>query len=192
MGPAKQLKYIPLTMVRDHLHDVPHLVCPSGYTIRTFRSGDEEHWARVETFAEEFASSDEALRAFVDEFGSRWGELHDRCFLLEEKEGGVIGTAMAWDGDFVGKVRGRVHWVGIIPAYQGRGLARPLLGAVLERLARDHRTCFLTTQTTSYRAVNLYLKFSFMPYLTGILDTEGWRMMEDVLQRRILPADMEQ
>jgi len=188
MGHTGQLKKISLTMVRDHLHGIPSLVCPAGYTIRTFRAGDAEHWARVEALAGEFPSRDEALREFEEEFGSRWRELEDRCFLLEENEGGVIGTAMAWDGDLGGEVRGRVHWVGIVPAHQGRGLAKPLLSTVLERLARDHRSAFLTTQTTSYRAVNLYLNFGFVPYLTSAGDADGWRMMEDILQRRILPA----
>ena len=188
MAHTDQLKVIPLTMVRDHLDHLPSFVCPAGYAIRTFRPGDAEHWARVEALAEEFASQDEALREFHEEFDPRLRELEDRCFLLEDSQGTVIGTAMAWDGDLAGEVRGRVHWVGIVPAYQGRGLAKPLLSTVLERLAREHHSAFLTTQTTSYRAVNLYLNFGFVPYQADTADAEGWRMMEEVLQRRILPG----
>ena len=188
MAHTDQLKVIPLTMVRDHLDHLPSFVCPAGYAIRTFRPGDAEHWARVEALAGEFASQDEALREFHEEFDPRSSELEDRCFLLEDSQGVVIGTAMAWDGDLAGELRGRVHWVGIVPAYQGRGLAKPLLSTVLERLARDHRAAFLTTQTTSYRAVNLYLNFGFVPYQADAAGTEGWRMMEEILRRRILPG----
>ena len=187
MAHAEHVKYIPLTMVRDHLDQSPSFVCPAGYAIRTFRPSDAQSWARVEALAGEFASEDEALREFQEEFGPRSRELEDRCFLLEESQGAVIGTAMAWDGDLAGEVRGRVHWVGIVPAYQGRGLAKPLLSTVMHRLARDHRKAFLTTQTTSYRAVNLYLNFGFMPYQTDASDVEGWRLMEEILQRPILP-----
>ena len=187
MAHAENVKYIPLTMVRDHLDHIPSFVCPASYAIRTFRPSDAQHWARVEALAGEFASEDEALREFQEEFGPRLRELEDRCFLLEESQSGVIGTAMAWGGDLVGEVRGRVHWVGIVPAYQGRGLAKPLLTTVLPRLAHDHRNAFLTTQTTSYRAVNLYLNFGFVPYQTDTSDAEGWRLMEEILQRRILP-----
>ncbi len=186
MAQTNQLKPIPLTMVRDDLNHLPSLVCPAGYAIRTFRPGDAEHWARVEALAEEFASQDEALREFEEEFGPRWRELEDRCFLLEDSQGAVIGTAMAWDGEFAGEVRGRVHWVGIVPAYQGRRLAKPLLSTVLQRLARDHGAAFLTTQTTTWRAVNLYLNFGFVPHLDDASDVEGWRLMEQVLRRRIL------
>jgi hypothetical protein len=66
-------------------------------------------------------------------------------------------------------------------------MASDLCRMVLHRLARDHRSAFLTTQTTSYRAVNLYLNFGFVPYQTDAADAEGWRMIEDVLRRRILP-----
>src|SRR5919202_513903 len=187
MAHAEPVKYIPLTMARDHLDHIPAFVCPAGYAIRPFRPGDAEHWARVEALAGEFASQDEALREFQAEFEPRVSELEDRCFFLEEGQGAVIGTAMAWDGDFGDEVRGRVHWVGIVPAYQGRGLAKPLLSAVMHRLARDHRNAFLTTQTTSYRAVNLYLNFGFGPYQTDASDAEGWHLMEEILHRPILP-----
>ena len=187
MAHDDSLNYIDLTMVRDHLDHIPTFACPAGYVIRTFRPGDAEHWARVEALAGEFPSQEEALRDFHEEFDPRMSELEDRCFLLLDTEGTPIGTAMAWDGEFAGGLRGRVHWVGIVPAHQGKGLAKPLLSTVLQRLARDHRAAFLTTQTTSYRAVNLYLNLGFVPYLTDGSDREGWRLMEDVLRRRILP-----
>ncbi len=186
MAPIEPLPYIPLTMVRDHLDHVPSFACPSGYAIRTFVEGDVEHWARVEALAGEFSSADEALREFEEEFRPRWSLLDDRCFFLVDGDGTPIGTAMAWDGEFAGEVRGRVHWVGIVPAYQGRGLAKPLLSTVLQRLARDHQAAFLTTQTTTWRAVNLYLKFGFVPHLNDASGAEGWRMLEQVLGRRIL------
>ena len=87
-----------------------------------------------------------------------------------------------------GEERGRVHWVAIEPRFQGRGLAKPLLGAVMARLAHVHRTAYLTTQTTSYRAINLYLDFGFVPYLLAASCEEGWRLTEAALRRPILPG----
>ena len=63
-------------------------------------------------------------------------------------------------------MRGRIHWVGIIPAFQGQGLSKPLLSAALARLTLDYRRAYLTTETTSYREINLYLSFGFMPDVT--------------------------
>jgi ribosomal protein S18 acetylase RimI-like enzyme len=186
MRDLDHVEYFPLTMVRDHLADLPAFAYPPGYTIRTFRLGDAAQWVRIETLAGEFSSQEEALQHFEEEFGPHLAKVEERCFLLEDSHGTPIGTAMAWDGEFLGAVRGRVHWVGIVPDYQGRGLAKPLLSTVMQHLARQHTAAYLTTQTTSYRAVNLYLNFGFAPYLTSDDDARGWRIMEEILQRQIL------
>jgi ribosomal protein S18 acetylase RimI-like enzyme len=105
---------------------------------------------------------------------------------LEHESAGPIGTTTAWAGEFAGEVRGRIHWVGIVPAFQGQGLSKPLLSAALTRLTMDYRQAYLTTETTSYRGINLYLSFGFMPYVTNDRDREGWGIVEEVLGRTIL------
>jgi GNAT superfamily N-acetyltransferase len=180
------VKSIPLTMVREYMDDIPSFSCPGGYTIRTFSRGDEQLWAKIESETGEFANQDQALERFRTEFGPFLSEMEDRCFLLENRYGEAIGTATAWYGDFGGERRGRVHWVGIIPSYQGKKLSKPLLTTVMMRLAREHQKVYLKTQTTSYQAVNLYLSFGFVPYLSHNSCQEGWLLMEQVLQRKIL------
>lgn len=180
------MKYITLAMVRNHMDCLPSFVCPAGFGIRTFMPGDERNWAGIETLAGEFLDDDQALARFQEDYGASLPDLADRCFFLVAPNGAAIGTATARRGRFAGEERGRVSWVGIVPAYQGRKLARPLLSAVLQRLAQDERKAFLTTQTTSFRAVNLYLAFGFVPYFTHEASEEGWRLMEEVLHRRIL------
>jgi hypothetical protein len=56
----------------------------------------------------------------------------------------------------------------------------------MARLARDQAKAYLTTQTTSYPAVNLYLSFGFTPYLGADSVKEGWQLLEEVLHRKIL------
>jgi GNAT superfamily N-acetyltransferase len=180
------IKEIPLKMVRDHMDHFPYFSCPNGYTIRTFVRGDEQLWAQIESKAGEFANPEQALERFQVEFGPFLSEMETRCFLLETRYGEAIGTATAWYGDFEGEQRGRVHWVGIIPSHQGKKLSRPLLTTVMIRLAEDHQKGYLTTQTTSYQAINLYLSFGFVPYLNHDSSKEGWLLMEQVLQRKIL------
>lgn len=56
----------------------------------------------------------------------------------------------------------RVHWVAIRPAYQGRGLARPLLfdiGQTLRELGHTRAT--LTTSHQRALAIALYRKIGF-------------------------------
>jgi ribosomal protein S18 acetylase RimI-like enzyme len=180
------VKRISLEMVHDHLDHFPYFLCPSDYTIRTFVRGDERLWARIETEAGEFVSREQALERFQAEFGPFLREMEDRCYLLEDRHGEAIGTATAWSGYFAGEKRGRVHWVGIVPSYQGKKLSKTLLSAVMARLAKEYQKGYLTTQTTSYQAVNLYLNFGFVPFLGSDVSREGWLLMEQVLQRKIL------
>lgn len=180
------MKRLSLEMIREHMDSLPSFSCPGDYTIRTFVRGDERCWAKIESEAGEFASKEQALEHFQREFGPFLGEMEDRCFLLEDKHGEAIGTATAWYGNFEGEKRGRISWVGVVPTYQGRKLSKPLLSAVMTRLAKDHQKGYLTTQTTSYRAVNLYLNFGFVPFLSSDSSKEGWLLMEQVLQRKIL------
>ena len=56
----------------------------------------------------------------------------------------------------------------------------------MQVLAEYHDSAYLTSQTTSYQAVNMYLNFGFKPYLTNETDIEAWKLLEDVLDRTIL------
>lgn len=180
------MKYVPLEMVRDSMDRLPVFSCPTGYTIRTFVPGNERLWAEIEVQTGEFDTTEDALAHFDSEFGAFADELEDRGFFLLDPRGTEIGTAMAWYGTFAGEVCGRLHWVGIIPSHQGKKLSKPLLSAVMARLAEDHAKAYLTTQTTSYPAVNLYLSFGFVPSISTESAIEGWELMEAALHRKIL------
>ncbi len=149
------MKYVPLTMVREHMDTIPRFGCPPAYHLRPFRDGDEWAWASIEAAVGEFGPPIRAREHFEEEFGPFRDVLADRWFILADVRGGPVGTATAWYGRFDGETRGRVHWVAIVPDHQGKGLAKPLLSAVMGRLAREHANAYLTTQTTSYRAVLL-------------------------------------
>ncbi|MDB5082266.1 MAG: hypothetical protein JWP00_4190 [Chloroflexi bacterium] len=182
------MKYISLVMVRENMAGLPSFQLPEGYKIRTFVKGDEHLWAKIEKLAGEFDNEERALEHFQKEFGPFVAEMEDRCFILEDPQGEAIGTATAWYGTFENEIRGRVHWVGIVPGYQGKKLSKPLLGAVMMRLAAQYQKAYLTTQTKSYRAVNMYLDFGFVPYNSNdSYETyiEGWQLMEGLLDRKI-------
>jgi GNAT superfamily N-acetyltransferase len=179
---------IPLTMLHEHVSvdGIPSFVCPEGFRIRTFVPGDDEAWVRIETAAGAFPDEPAARRHFATEFGSIQERLPGRMLFLEHEAAGPIGTTTAWDGEFAGEPRGRIHWVGIVPAFQGRGLSKPLMSAALMRLARDYRRAYLTTETTSYRGINLYLGFGFVPWVASDRDRQGWAIVAEILGRAIL------
>lgn len=173
-------------MVRKDLKNIPEYPLPKGFQIRFFEKGDEQIWARIETLVDEFASEELALQRFTSEFGAHLEEMTERCIFIENEHGEAIATTTAWYGDLRGEVEGRIHWVGVIPEYQGKGLAKPLLSAAMNVLAQHHQSAYLTSQTTSYQAINMYLNYGFEPYQIDPTCDEAWAIMETVLGRKIV------
>ena len=159
------MKRIPVKMMRKDLLNIPEYSLPTGFRLRLFKKGDERNWARVETSVDEFKNEEDALNRFNNEFGPYIDEMSKRCILIENKDGEVIGTTTAWYGDLNedGELWGRIHWVAISPEYQGKKLSKPLLSAAMNILADYHSKAYLTSQTTSYQAINMYLNYGFEP-----------------------------
>lgn len=176
------LARIRLIMHRPDLDHLPDTTLPGGYRMQRWRPGDMAHWAAVETAAGEFAGLTDARNRFDQDFGTAPQDLGERCLLLWCGQE-AVGTAMAWFGELDGVAMGRLHWVGIIPNYQHRGLAKPLVSSALRAMRRWHTQAYLTTQTTSYRAVQIYLDLGFLPVDSGAEAAEGWRLMRDLLPR---------
>lgn len=176
------MKYIPLTMIRNDTENIPLFDLPEGYSFRNFKEGDQHQWAEIETAAGEFKTIDEALQQFNQEFGSYIKEFEQRSLFLVTPKGDCIGTGTAWyNNTFNGERYGKVHWIGIHPNFQGKNLAKPLVSAVMNVLKQHHSKLYLTTQTTSYKAVKIYLDFGFKPLIESDQDREGWEMLSEKL-----------
>jgi len=171
---------ISVYMVREHLDDIPQYDLPP-YTIRPYQLGDEVAWMRIQSEADKYNSITPAL--FTQQFGSNPKILVERQFFLCDAAGEAIGTATAWFDTYRGQLYGLVHWVAIVPQQQGRGLAKPLLTAVCNRL-RDlqHERAFLITGTARIPAIKLYLKFGFVPDIKSEQDAEAWRTIKQSLE----------
>jgi GNAT superfamily N-acetyltransferase len=164
-------------MIRDSLDDIPNYPLPPGYSTRWHQPGDERLWVDVQSRAEEYLEITHEL--FVEQFGSNpWPLAERQCFLCDARRE-AIGTATAWfDDDYCGQPYGQLHWVAIVPEAQGRGLAKPLLSLVLNRMAElGHTRCYLGTSTARIPAVNLYCKFGFVPHVRNADDLAVWREM---------------
>lgn len=175
---TQTVKHIPVTMARETLDDLPEFTLPEGYSLRTYRAGEADVWAGIEAAVGEFADPAQALAHFRREFGPHEAEMEQRCLFLLDADGFPVGTTTAWySNDFQGRPAGRIHWVGIVPEQQGRGLAKPLLSAAMRILAERHDRAYLTTQTTSWVAVRVYLDFGFAP-VPGTPDfEEAWSLL---------------
>jgi GNAT superfamily N-acetyltransferase len=149
-----------IQMEREDLEDIPDFPLPEGYSIRAYRPGDEAHWVDIHVDAERFIEATPAL--FEEQFGPDAGELRRRQFYLRHGEE-VVGTCSAWhDKSYKDGTWGRVHWLAIRTAHQGRGLSKALLSHVLRVMKElGHSKAVLTTLRRREVAVRLYENFGF-------------------------------
>ncbi len=174
---------LPLTMVRDNLEGIPRHGLPVGYSMRRYQPGDKRLWEEIHRLADPYSAI--APHLFGQEFGPDESVLAERQFYLLDARQRAIGTATAWyDDDFEGVGYGRVHWVAIVPEYQGQGLAKPLMAAICCRLRElGHERAYLRTSSARIPAIHLYLRFGFIPLIDGPDGLGLWRQLEKELGR---------
>jgi GNAT superfamily N-acetyltransferase len=141
---------------------VPHHPLPPPFTLRPFQPGDIQTWIRIESAADPYQTATAEL--FDRQFGGDVAMLTERQLYLCNGTGEAIGTATAWfDPTNPVPNWGRIHWVAILPAWQGQGLAKPLLSAACARLrALGHSRAYLRTETVRSVAISLYRQFGFV------------------------------
>lgn len=168
-------------MVCPTLAAWPAYPLPAPYSLRWYQPGDDATWFAVQRASEKFATINDTLHA--REFGTDPAPLAQRQAFLLDGDGVPIGTASAWwDAQWQGLAWGRIHWVAIVPAYQGRGLAKPLLAAVMARMAGlGHERAYLVTSTGRLPALRLYLQFGFRPWLATPPDHAAWDPVRPLL-----------
>lgn len=171
-----------VAMQRTHLDGLPAPSFPSGFRLRAFASGDEARWLALQ-------QASDTLSVFTPEtfqlkFGTDAAAHAARIRFLETDAGEPVATAAAWFDDLYRRPDfGRVHWVAVHPAYQGRGLSTPLMLAILALLReRGHRAAYLTTGTARIAAINLYLKLSFTPWLRDAQERRYWEAIRPALK----------
>lgn len=181
-----RIRYYPVFLHRPDLEDLPDDTLPEGYHFLFYQPGDRDAWIKVESAAGEFASYEEGLRAWKRYYGSHEEELPARMYFIENSQGEKVGTATAFYNvtGSAEKVHddpsyGWVHWVGIRPQDQGKGLSKPLISHVLKRLKQlGYTSAIVPTQCTSWVACKVYLDLGFLPDPDNVRDSyEGYRIL---------------
>jgi GNAT superfamily N-acetyltransferase len=177
LTPEPPAEILPVCMARPDLDNLPEFAPPAGWSFRWYRPGDEVHWQRIHRAAEVQLEITPGL--FRQQFGDEPSRLRERQCYLVQPQGEKVGTATAWfDEDFLGGCWGRVHWVALVPAFQGQGLGKVLLAAVCRRLrALGHGRAFLRTATGRIPAINLYLRFGFQPLPRNAAEERLWKTL---------------
>ncbi len=170
-----------ISMIRDDLEAIPQYDIPDGFCISWYHPGDELRWAKIQAEADRYNTITPEL--FVRQFGDDPAELARRqCYLYMADK--AIGTATAWfNPTYHNTMYGRIHWVAIVPSWQGYGLGRPLMTVACNRLRELGHTCaYLTTSTARIPAINLYRSFGFVPEIRNPQEGEIWRELEAYLK----------
>ncbi|MFC1806575.1 GNAT family N-acetyltransferase, partial [Planctomycetota bacterium] len=139
-------------------------------------------WRRIQIASDEYGTF--PPEKFEQQFGRDERVLAERQLYLCDGDGEAIGTMTAWLGERAQWERwGRVHWVAVLPEMQGRGLSKPLMAATMNRLRQlGHERGYLTTATVRPAAINLYLKFGFVPLVRHDADARAWRLVAPCLR----------
>jgi GNAT superfamily N-acetyltransferase len=163
-------------MVHEKLADTPVFACPEPYKFEFYKAGREQDWLRIHQLSDQWNVFTPLV--FADQFGKGKKLLKTCQYYLIDSGGVPIGTATAWK-DARTEYSGRVHWVAILPEFQGKGLAKPLLSTVCQNLlAAGHTKGCLSTTTARVPAINLYLKFGFHPLIQSEEDALNWFQFE--------------
>lgn len=164
----KSIKHFGVVMVKNRPARI-NIKLPEGYRFVTYNKGDETHWADIEMSVGEFDNRDDALSYFSKEFKEDYEALEKRCLFIEDSGGEKVATTTAWKGTLAGDSASRLHWVAVKPEYQGLGLCKCLIQEALKVYdsLNENLSIYLTTQTWSYKAINIYLQYGFTPYDDG-------------------------
>jgi len=185
-----EIEYFKVQMFRPNMDSITLYSLPPGYSIQLYKpdSNDDQKWAEIATAAGEFRSVQQGQEYFQKRFMSDKNShlLPERLYFLINSEGRYIGQAMAWADKFNGEEQGSLFWVSIIPEYQGKKLAKPLVSIVFKKIGEYSNKCFLHTQTTSWRAINMYDDFGFKPYMGTENSEKAWKLLSDICKKKFL------
>ena len=173
----KSVPFAKLFMCRKAGTPIPVFPLPEGFKYVFYRDGDEMDWAKIETSVDEFDSEFSALLHFKDYFLPNAEELYRRCLFIENEHGDKVATANAWWSYIENQRRPWLHWVSVDARYLGLGLGKAVISRVTELLREleGDTDFYLSTQTWSYKAINIYKKLGYEPTDEKILYGREYR-----------------
>lgn len=157
-------------MIRKNLRDLPLLIPPRDYSIRTFEPGDEHHWETI------IRLSFETPRAFRTIMTEDPSFLPDRLFFAV-CGGKPVATAAAWYHPLWGHEFGYLFFVAVHPEHRGKYLGYFVSLAALYRFIHEKREqAVLETDDHRIPAIKTYLRLGFAPHVTE--ETRGrWELI---------------
>ena len=171
-----------LRMVRPKLEDLPKFDLPVDYSLRTYREGDEEHWANI--ISDSFGGRERTTQDTRNEITGRDVFVPDGLYFVTYQDI-PVGTACAWRQSVDETEVGYVHMVGVLGEHTGHKLGKWVSLAVLYYF-RDHGFICSMLDTDDFRipAIKTYLNLGFIPVYVDDSQHERW---QDIFKKLGLP-----
>ena len=142
---------------------------PAGYSVRTYRPGDEEGWIELIHRAGFKRWTRRHFDEFMDAPERRQGS-H-----LVEHDGLLVAATFASCYRRESRL-GSVDYVVCLPEYRGRRLGRLTTVAVMKYLfERDYESVVLSTDDDRWPALKIYSEIGFRPVINRIDMAARWR-----------------
>ena len=181
MGLDKSIPYYSVNMVCAAPQRAPRgAALPAGYAFAGYADGMEEDWARILVETGMADSRERALEGFR-EFRENLPLTRERMLFVRDGAGDVVATATLWQSEWEGESLARIHWVGVLPAHEGKGIAKAMLSRLFRRYDELGLTgrVFLVTQSWSYPAIHIYQTYGFAPAPSD--PPEAWELIQKML-----------
>lgn len=150
-----------LRMVLRDLENLPTLQCSDGYHIRTYRKGDETHWARIMdvAFVDQGRTAQDTYTNVINQ-----PDFDPDGFFFAVYEDLPIGTACAWKRCFRGDQVGYIDMLAVLPEHTGHKLGKCLTLFLLHYF-KAQRLTSVVLDTDDFRlpAIKNYLNLGFVP-----------------------------
>lgn len=162
-----------LRMVKPKLLDLPDIELPADYNLRTFRKGDEIHWANIIT--DSFGGRARTAQDTRNEITDRDVFAPEGLFFVTHNDT-PVGTATAWRQSVDESDIGYVHMVGVLGEHTGRKLGKWVSLAVLHYFRDNGFVCsMLDTDDFRLPAIKTYLNLGFVPVYVDKTHPERWK-----------------
>lgn len=142
----------------------------AGYHIRQCRRDELELWKAFPFNSSKVpAEYEDFMNRFVnDTYGENLGTFLENTLFVCTSEGEPIATCSHWKS--YGKINS-IHWFKTRRDFEGRGIGRALLSAIMRRFKRGDYPIYLHTQPSSFRAIKLYSDLGFQLLSGGRIAT---------------------
>ncbi len=149
-----------LHMIRPNLDDLPDLIIPEGYALRTYQPGDEAAWCAI---METGIGSNWTIEECRTQITGQDLFLPDGFFFIVY-DGEPVAAACVWPTALYGPTSAQVHMVCAKPAHRGKGLGYLVTLALLHYMRdHDYESSYLGTDDFRIPAIKSYLRLGFEP-----------------------------